>query len=353
MVCVDRLSRGARAGRLLPVQAALLVWVLGFSLHLPSLASESAQLAPSEALRCLTPSADVRAPVYPPEAFARKLEGLIAVRMRFAHREKPPEVTVLERSSGWEGLREAVLSKLQSYRVPCLAEGQSVSIEQEFRFSAHDGREVVQWTQPRDESSAARSALLKCWTRGPQATYPFSALRRGQQGVVPLRLRFSTPNAPPTITVLDNTPDRTLVDAAQHSAERSRLPCHQGDAVEFDVFYSFLIEGDERLVLKDMNLVDYLRFAKGIDQAQVYFNFNEMKCPFDLRVELKQPATDNAFGELDGPVPQRQFFLGWLSRQRLNMSPEQQNRLMGQQALVRVPCGALALGTNSGGAGSR
>jgi hypothetical protein len=301
----------------------------------------------------MTPVGAARAPAYPPQAYARKEQGTVAVQMRFTQPDRPPVVKVLDLGSTGSLLVGAVEDHLRSFRVPCLAPGQTVTLEQQFRFVAHDGREAVQWTEPQDADDLRRQTLIKCLVHGARPRYPMTALAANAEGVVPLRLRFSRADAPPEVELLDKTPHVQLVYAARDAALDSRLPCLTGGPLSVDQFYIFNIDGNERLVLNDMSLVQYLRSVQGIRDAQVYFDFNTMKCPFDVRVELQQPASDNRIGELDGPVPERQFFLSWLARQRLQMQPKQQNRLMTQSAVITVPCGVLSLGPTQGGSGSR
>ncbi len=350
-------SRGRRHG--LPpgparVRAALLALGLGLAAAPDAMAAGTqTQLAPSEALGCMTPVGAARAPAYPPQAYARKEQGTVAVQMRFTHPDRPPRVEILESGRTTFLLVEAVEDHLRNFRVPCLAPGPTVTIEQQFRFVAHDGREAVQWTEAKDADDLRRRELVKCLVPGSLPNYPFSALRSNAEGVVPLRLRFSRADGAPEVELLDKTPHVNLVDAARRAALGSRLPCLTGEPLSVDQFYIFTIDGNERLVLKDMSLVQYLSAVQGIRDAQVYFDFNTMKCPFDVRVELQQPASDNRIGELDGPVPERQFFLSWLARQRLQMQPRQQNRLMTQSAVITVPCGVLSLGPTQGGSGSR
>jgi hypothetical protein len=349
----------AVSGQRLPARPARLraaLLTLGLCLvaaHDALATTPQTQLAPSEALACLTPVGAARAPAYPPEAYARKEGGTVAVKMHFTQPDRPPRVEVLDARATVSVLVAAVESHLRSYRVPCLAPGQLATIEQHFSFVAHDGREAVQWTEPKDTEDLRRQELIKCLVPGSRPHYPMTALAADAQGVVPLRLRFTRPDAAPEVELLDKTPHVQLFFAARDAARASRLPCLTGAPVSVDQFYSFAIEDSERLVLKDMSLVQYLRGVQGIREAQVYFDFNTMKCPFDVRVELRQPALDNRIGELDGPVPERQFFLSWLARQRLQMTPQEQNRLMLQSAVVTVPCGVLSLGPTQGGSGSR
>ena len=102
-----------------------------------------------------------------------------------------------------------------------------------------------------------------------------------------------------------------------------------------------------------LTLVQYLRATKDIGKAQVYFSFNEMKCPFDVRIAMNQPIGNNRIGEIGESVPERAFFLDWLSRQRLILPNQQQNLAIGKSPTVSVPCGVLNLGASGGGGASQ
>jgi len=308
-------------------------------------------LAPSQALQCMTPPPATRAALaYPPSALERKDGGTVQAEMTFEDATSSPTVKILNQPH--EVLAQAVTEHLKRFRVPCLAAGQRLVIRQDFRFDPTDGRRV-QWSNARDLGDGARREQLNCLKMpGERPAYPAEALMRDYQGTVVLGLKFIAPDAPPTITVLDDTPDRSLIQAASRFAAQYRLPCLSGSPMEMRSHFQFSING-ERLVLRDMPLIAYLKATSGIEAAQVYFDFNEMKCPFDVRVRMRQPVADNQVGEVGESVPERAFFLDWLSRQRLKLNAHDANRLIGDQATIAVPCGTLNLGRRSGGAASQ
>ena len=323
-----------------------------------SMASASAwgvtvTLAPSEALSCMTPQrAERGTPRYPKEALDRKEGGTVSAEMTFADAAKAPDVKLHGVDN--KALREAVAEHLKTFRVPCLGSAQQAVIAVDFHFDPVDGRQVL-WTNARDRHTgqAARARECLIWTLG-MPDYPPRALQNDEQGVVALDLRFADAVSGPQVIVLDETPGRWLIQAARTAAQGTRLPCYEGGApFTYRVYFQFKIAGGNRAVLKDVPLLTYLGAVKDIKSAQAYFNFNEMKCPFDVRVEVRQPLDDNLVGELAESVPERAFFLAWLSRQRLELEPRLQNRLLGERLTVDVPCGALRLGTPSGGGASQ
>jgi Gram-negative bacterial TonB protein C-terminal len=286
------------------------------------------------------PEAERAAIEYPPDALKRKEGGIVRTEMSFTDPAAPPAIKILDQPL--EVLADAVKASLRRYRVPCLQPGQRAVISQEFRFDPGDGRKVM-WSRLRDSGDAERTRLQACLTVPAQPEYPTGALRREAQGVVVLRLTFTDASSPPQVTVLDETPDKGLIWAATQAVEKMRLPCHAGGSVSYAFTYNFKIDGGDRFVVSDMPLTTYLRSVKDIGKAQVFFDFSTMKCPFDLRVAMWQPTADNRVGEVGESVPERAFFIDWLSRQRLVLPARQQNRLIGQEFNLSVPCGALNL----------
>lgn len=322
---------------------------------LPAVAVQAVtiSLAPSEALRCLTPDEAARGAVdYPKELFDRKEGGVVEVELKFTKPDAAPEANVL--NEPLRDLANAVRRHVLNYRVPCLGAGQTTTLRQSFQFSPTDGRKV-NWTRVRDSLETAQRAQTRCIvhpsTKAP--SYPYNALRVEAEGAVVLRLTFASPDGAPRTEVLDDTPHPHLIETAMDHAAGYRMPCHSGPPVSTVHQYLFKIEGGERIVAKDVGLVAFLRNVKDIQKAQVYFDLNTMQCPFDVRIELRQPTGDNRVGEVGDAVAERQFFLEWLSRLRLNVDRQTQNRLLGQPMTISVPCGVVSLGNRSGGGASQ
>jgi hypothetical protein len=325
--------------------AALGGWVLLLS----AAQAVTVSLAPSDALRCMVPpEAERGKPEYPQEAFERKEGGAVDVELTFTDPTSPPKVAIADAPDRF--LADAVRRHVRQYRVPCLAEGQSAMLKQSFLFTPTDGRKVS-WTNPKDVDDKRRSELMRCITNasGNAPHYPKSALTRNEQGTVALELTYKDGVGPPDVKVLDDTPHRHLIDVAKQHAQGYRLPCHAGEPLSTVHEYVFRIEGGDRMVVNDMALVAYLRNVKDIQSAKVYFDFNDMKCPFDVRIQMRQPVANNLVGEVGPAVPERRFFLDWLSRQRLNVDKRTQNLVLNQLTTVNVPCGSLSLGNQPGG----
>lgn len=328
---------------------SVLVALCGWWLWAPTAFAVTVTLAPSDALRCMTPAEAERVALeYPKEVFERKEGGTVDVELTFTDPVSAPRVSVT--GDPLASLANAVRRHVRQYRVPCLAEGQTATLKQSFLFTPTDGRKVT-WTKPQDTADVQRGELLRCIVnaRSKSPGYPMSAVRREEQGTVVLGLTYKDAGSPPDIAVLDDTPYSPLIDTAKEHAAGFRMPCHTGAPLRTAVEYIFRIEGGDRVVVKDMSLTSYLRGVKDIRSANVYFDFGAMKCPFDVRIRMSQPVSDNQVGEVGEAVPERRFFLDWLSRQRLTLDKKTQNSVLGQMTTVSIPCGVLSLGHVAGG----
>jgi hypothetical protein len=317
--------------------------------------AQTTVVAPTAAQRCLTRGeVTLGAPTYPQQAFERRDAGRVAVELDFDRPDAAPRMRVTS-SDGGQVFEDAVHAFVAAYRVPCLEAGQRVQLLQEFVFRPSDGRRVVS-TQPIDADGQRRSrmhACLKHLRPSERITYPALALSSGEHGTVVLKLEFVDPQSAPRVTVLDSGGNASLTFAARRYAIGFRIPCLDGGPVDTVQFYIFKFEGDARVVLTDTSLAPFLRSVKGIQKANVYFDFNTMGCPFEFHMKLFRPHGANRVGELGDPNPERRFFLDWLQRQELDFDAKTLNAALGQEMTVSVPCTVLNLGTTSGGSASQ
>lgn len=312
-------------------------------------------LTPSETLACLMPQAAQRGtPKYPERSFERREGGRVAVTLDFTTADGAPKVLVTDGGDLGE-FKDAVLDHVRRYRVPCLKPGQAARLTQEFSFVPTDARKV-RWLAPVDAADERRAQLLRCVVHqspGTKPDYPQRALRDGAQGTVVLHVVFRSPDAAPTIAVVDDGLDGSLAKSAVQFAGGYRMPCHEGDPVSTTHLYKFRIQDGAYVTFNDVSLISFLRVVKGIKQAQAYFDFKEMGCPFDVRFVLNQPYSPNGVGEVGAPMSARSHFLDWLRRQELDLPRQTHNAVLGQITTVSVPCTVLDLGTTAGGGASQ
>jgi hypothetical protein len=308
--------------------------------------AQQMSLAPSPALACLTPASEQRGkPEYPAGRIERKEGGTVKVALTFTGPELAPEVKVLQ-SVDHRDLVDAVLRHVETYRVPCLdAVGGSATLQFEFRFDPHDGRRVG-WLAPVDMADAARARMTRCIAHvkaDAKPMYPIALSRRGDQGSVLARLRFTAADQPPEVTVLDPSPHPAFAMEVKDFAAGYRMPCHRGAPVSTDFVFRFVMEGGTRVVLRDLSLVDFLRAARNAMDRPVSFDFDAMVCPFDVRLTYFRPSAPSAVGQVGDQLAARRPLLEWLSGLTLNLPDKTQNLLLGDTLTITVPCGNLKL----------
>ncbi len=303
--------------------------------------SPDVQLAPSRVVECLTPPTAQRGePEYPFAPWKRGEGGRVLVEMVFGGPNLEPEVRVLE-NQGDDSLVKAVKTHVAAFRTPCAETADlPVRLRQEYVFMP-DKRKAV-WTTPADAADPARRRLLGCMAAqdgSKQPDYPTWARRAGLQGSLLAHLRFTAPDQPPQVTT--HAASRLMKDLAQHVvlpwAAKLRLPCIEGAAVEAVYTFSFRL-GDEVFGFRSLGFLQFLRAAKNLDQAGAAFDTTTMACPFDLRLQYRQPYYPSVVGEVGEPVPARQPLLAWLSTLELDLKPVQLDAVIGDIAKFTVPC---------------
>lgn len=316
--------------------------------------AQTLALSQSDAVACMTPAGTERGqPDYPREMIDARQGGDVEVEMIFTSPDLPPRVTVRGKTVA-QNLVDSVQRHVARYRVPCLLDGQPVTIRQVFSFVWHAaGR--VNWSEPTDQEDLRRKEAWACLKRpagDEKIVYPTHSLRRGEAGTVVLRLRFTKPDAEPAVEVLSDAGSPTLAAAAIQHTRGQRIPCLGTDALNLVQFYTFKISGATSFALKNMPLPRFVQAIDGLSRQSVYFDTREMGCPFDLVMSLRQPYASNPIKEVGEPDPRRALFLDWLRRQSLQMSAADLNRAVTSEFMLEVPCMVLNLGASSGGTGS-
>lgn len=318
-------------------------------------AAQTIAVSPSAAQRCLTRGEFLLGtPAFPQESFERRDAGRVLVELTFSRPDAAPSVNVIE-DAGGQPFVASVRTFVDAYRVPCLEAGQSATLRQEFVFKPTDGRRAY-FSPPVDADARRQERLQACIAHqspNERVPYPNEAAKRGEHGSVIVKLTFSDATSPPAIAVLDDVGSSALRRSAVLHAEGHRMPCHVGAPVEYVQFYNYQFEGDSRVRLNDMPLTTFLRNVKGIEQANAYFDFTTMGCPFEVRLTLRQPFTANGVGELGAPHLERRFFLDWLRRRELNVDAKTLRAVVAQETTIAVPCTILSLGNQPGGGASK
>ena len=301
-------------------------------------------LSESPAERCLfPPSAERAKPVYPQDMLRDKRGASFDAQFSFTGPEAAPQV----RFSGDidPDFRDSITAYAKQLRVPCMDKsGTPVTLTQGFDFVPNDGRKVA-WTTPVDSKDAERRAQFKCVVSNDalRPEYPRDMLRNGRSGMVVARLRFVAPDQPPQVDILDNAGGQSFARNVLRYTEGMRMPCLQGAAVETTLHYRFLIDGEQRVVLNDIDLRSFLKAIKPVPAGTAYFDTRTMKCPFDVRMTWLRPYEPNVIAELEEDVASRHALLDWMAQREFDVDPKNTNALLGQQMVVHIPCATIDL----------
>lgn len=327
----------------LAATAALALW-LGAAQR--AVAAPPTQMTPAQtaAERCLFPALGERVkPEYPEDDLRNKQGGRVNAEFTFSSPDAAPDVRFTSESSS--DMLASVKTYAKQLRVPCLGKGDApVTLKQTFDFVPNDGRKVA-WTAPVEPANVRRKAEFECMTSDPmlRPQYPASSLRDNREGAVVARVRFTAPDKPPEVEVLDNGGDFHFVTAVRPFLESLRAPCLQGAPLDAMFHYRFLMEGNPRSVLNDLDLRHFIAVVKKVPPGSAYFDTASMKCPFDVRITLQQPWEPNVVQELEEDVPARHAFLDWMSQREFDLPARKTNMLLGQQMVVHVPCAIIDL----------
>jgi hypothetical protein len=319
-------------------KAALTAMTIGAGFANPAQA-QTAELQPSDALKCLQHiKGPGQQPVYPELEFNANIGARVQVEMEFARPDRAPEVTILLQQAS-PPFVDAVHEHVRGLRVPCLAEtGGSARIKQDFDFVAD--RRQVHWSTPEDSDAALRGSLWRCvlhpsGNRGPE--YPLWALRQEVQGRVLARARFTDGTSAPTVEVFARPYANGLAETIRDWTKDLRLPCHSGGPLTFTITYQFLME-DSRYGFKELTFREFLANVKGIRQQVLQLDTTTMGCPFDVRLNYRQPLLPNRVGTVGPEHSARRPLLEWLAKSELDVRRSGADSIFAADAKLTVPC---------------
>lgn len=298
-------------------------------------------LATSPALACLTLTPGKSDQLeYPENLFQSKDGGTVPVELRFNGPDTAPEVRITD-DGGWGELRSAVTAHVKRFRLPCMhKDDKQVILRQSYVFIPNDGRKVMS-SGFEDAADKERRAQLACISHIDAMTkpiYPYTAT----QGNFLLNLRFEAPDQSPSLEWLAASNSPILRGALTQYAQGLRMPCLKNGPVTAQKLFKFQIEDGSRALIRDMTLVAFLRAASDIPKP-VYFDFDRMSCPFDLRINYYRPFKNNHIAEIETSNPARLPLIKWLSKMTLQLNEKLSLDVLGDEFTVTVPCGQLDL----------
>lgn len=305
-----------------------------------SAAAQERTAEPSDAQRCLRHEQGPQAePEYPSAVYNANQGGQVQIELEFKAPDQPPATRVLLHAGG-EALLTAVERHVKGLRVPCMTGSQPARLRQTYVFQPD--RRQVHWSRATDPQAESRERLWGCLThtsgflRGLE--YPRWARREHLQGRVIVRMQFDAPDAPPKLEVFTREFAKRLGDDVEAWASGYRLPCLEGGPLRTTFTFAFHLVDTERYGFRDVAFLKFVGSMRGIRQQTVRFDTNEMGCPFDLRLQYRQPQLPNAVGEVGEPVPARRPLLEWLAAAELDLSSPSLNGVWGDFARFTVPC---------------
>lgn len=287
---------------------------------------------------CLLPVAAERGvPVYPGDEWANQRSAKVAVKLTFHSATLPPKAEFVFEKDQF-AFEKSIAEYVSRYRLPCFVDGQApIVMDQVFEFSHNNERSVVYGKfDPK-----ARRAHLACFYMHPPK-YPD---REMAEGTVILRITFKNKDDEPEVGVVYGGRNRALQAAAARAAKRYRYTCDipAGEPVTALQRFHFQWLGEKVFGLRDLDLLTFLGSVEREGLGKVRFDFNEMGCPFDLKVGLYRPYARNTLGEFNQSNPKRKPFMDWLAQLTMRFSAESEPYLIGQSIKVSVPCTILDL----------
>jgi hypothetical protein len=268
-------------------------------------------------------------------------QGLVRLKLRFVAPDRPPKVEVL-RSARDDDMNRLARKYVEGYRLPCLEhQDHPVEVVQEFSFSRWGSEPAVPLAQSTE--SKPRFAVAK----GAPRLASFAHFVPGKALV---ELTFQPGQEKPELKFIFNAAGRDAELAIREYMAQHRLldgPARTQPVTARQTF-SFVYEGsrDTRYRLKrdEFSLVEFLKMTANLKAHPVDFDLGTMACPFDVRINLRQPYEPNGVFQIGDADANRAYLLAWLSKLQLNFPKEDmQMDLYGTDVLVRVPCGRLNL----------
>lgn len=277
---------------------------------------------------------------FPEHLAASGQGGSARFRLVFTRAEREPQIEMLN----WYGhadLVEIAEAYVRGYRLPCLAAGERVEVEQELAFT----------TLPNDRAPEGETEVFKCLRTpdpGQVATPNLtrSRIKPKARGNVLLNLTFRTAEGAPEVDEVYVSAPFEFKVWVMDSVKAYRLPCLKPGSAPATMRRLFTFKAnpsDPALQLRDMSLVPFLKAVKDVEKMPVKFDLDSMACPFKVIWALYQPLATNPVSEIGTRVPQRKPLLDWLGTLTLNLDEPQFEQLLGSTMVLTIPCGKVEL----------
>ena len=326
------------------------IWLLGGSLAMAGLSAVQAQTmlpdaAGEDALKCL--QKERSAPRFPKrDAGLVESTLFMRVQLQFTAPDQPPQVTILS-NTATEYMQDQVLHFVGGYRLPCLkAEQPAIKATQEFVFYPYaepDGKplRLLSGTEA-DEQFCIKTPRRRFDMR-------YSELDEGVMKVF-LQADFKGDGEQaPEVTVRYSSGTARVTAELVEYMKQYRMPCRKAGDARNQVGQHFLVAMNDskpaKFGAKEFPLQSFLSSMSGLDKAPVYFDFDSMACPFQVKWTSMRPVLANEARVIGKRDPRRAEFLAWLAGLELKLESKVLRELLGESLQVSIPCGKLELNT--------
>jgi hypothetical protein len=322
------------------VRAKALGLVATLALWAGSASAQLTTLAPSATAACLTPPVAERGePEYPTMLYKSGKAGRVVAAATFEGTDFFPTPTIkIEAQEGSDEFVDAVKKHLRSLRVPCLPRDGKATLRFEFVFDPNSPR--VFWADPVDTADSERQALLKCVVGikdNKPPSYPLEAKRFALQGRVWATARYLAPDQPPEVKLHFRPNAQQLANEVEDWLRQRRMPCLQTEPIEAEMIFIFRLGGDV-YGFKPLSLLQYMGKVKDLARQRVQFDTQTMGCPFDLKLQYRQPDAPNKLGQAATSNPARRPLLDWLAASQLDLHGAGLDSVYADTADIHVPC---------------
>lgn len=264
----------------------------------------------------------------PPDGSPR----LLRARLTFTAGDVEPTVEWL-----WKDAPGAVApleQQLRGYRIPCFEPGGGPQlVVQEFWVTPGTGKLEVGQVWPTVSAGQPSSCYVRLETNF-EASRPLPKIAKAL-----VYFRFVEGREAPVMEVAYHVGPPAFLHSVRSQIETYRR-CPDGRTTSswHQQLFTHLPDTAGQPTFKPMEFRAFLSKVKDAEKLRAHFDLSTMRCPFQVRWTMYQPALPNeavAMGEMDD---NRKAFLGWLGSLRLDLPASTEAVTFGESMTITVPC---------------
>lgn len=260
---------------------------------------------------------------------------LMRARMVFTAADAPPTLTWLWK--GDDAATDLLASALRASRMPCLESPARQAVVQEFWWTPGTGALEAGEAWPLRARGQTQDAQL-CYVK-PAGGLPVSQQPPGPSKVL-FRFRFLQAGEPPEVEIEHRTGAAIFAMDARRYVRRYQA-CADG-RTKLGAWHEQIFEaappGAVRPQPRAFELDELLGRVRDAKALRARFDTRTMNCPFQVDLQMYQPARNNQVSVAGGRDANRHAFLSWLERLRLDLPPDEEAALFYETVKVNVPC---------------